>query len=78
MADFDLVDVFNTRNNLLEEAASFIFLQALSLDNIVKTFTTTSILHDEEELARGFNNLKRKVNCNNQYLPHKAKSRLDA
>lgn len=53
----DLMYILNTRYDLLRKPTCLIFLQALSLHNIVKEFTTRGVLHDQEELARGFNNL---------------------
>lgn len=45
MANPYLVDVFDTGNDLLRETASLIFLQSLSLNNIVEKFSATGVLH---------------------------------
>jgi hypothetical protein len=67
VANSDFVDVLDARNNLLEEFTSFIFLQALSFDDIVEEFSSARILHDEEQLARSFDNF---VQLDNVRVPH--------
>ena len=57
MADFDLMDVFDTRDYLLEKLAPFLLLQAFPLNDIVEELAAPSIFHDQEQLLRGFNNL---------------------
>lgn len=57
MTNPDLMYILNARNDLLRKSTCLIFLQPLSLDDVVKQLTTRGVLHDQEELARGFNNL---------------------
>jgi hypothetical protein len=42
------MDVFNPRNDLLEEATPIWLLQSFTLYNIVKQLASIGILHDEE------------------------------
>ena len=44
------MEVFNSRNNLLEELACFAFLEALMLYDVVKQFTPWNILSNEVQL----------------------------
>jgi hypothetical protein len=60
------MQIFNTRYYLLEVFASFFLLKPRILDNIVKQFTSTSILHDQIELFGCFNNL---IKLNNVGVP---------
>ena len=57
MADSDFVNILDAGDDLLEETACFVFLQALALDDVVEELTAVCVLHDEEELSRRFNNL---------------------
>ena len=51
MADLDLVDIFDARDDLLDEPTALLLLEALSLDDVVKQLSAGSILHDEEQLS---------------------------
>ena len=51
MTDLNLMNVLDTRYNLLSKTACFLFSKSLSLDDVVEQLTTTGILHDEEELT---------------------------
>ena len=51
MTDLDLMYVLNSRNNLLGESASLLFSKSLSLDDVVEQFSTTGVLHYQEELT---------------------------
>jgi hypothetical protein len=46
MDNVELVEVFNSCNDLMEEFASLWFLDTLVFDDVVKEFTPTCILHD--------------------------------
>ena len=50
MTDFDLVQILDSCQNLVEEAASLRVLQAPFLDNVVEEFTTRGVLHNQEKL----------------------------
>lgn len=50
VADLDLMNVLNTRYDLLEELAALLLLQAFPLHYIVEELTTACILHDQEQL----------------------------
>ena len=50
MAYFDFVQVFNTSENLMKEAAGFTVLQPALLDNVLEKLASTSILHNQKEL----------------------------
>ena len=54
MHDIELVEVFDSSNNLMEEFEGCGLLHSLVLDNEVKKLATISILHDQVELLRGF------------------------
>ena len=51
------MNVLNPRNDLLEELAGLLLLELLALDNVFKKFSPRSVLHDQEQLSRSFNNL---------------------
>lgn len=53
MANSNLVDVLNPRNDLLEEPACLLLLKPLSFDDIVEQLASVCVFHDEEQLARG-------------------------
>lgn len=61
------MEIFNTRYYLLEVFASFLLLESRVLDNVVKEFTSTCILHDQIELFRCFYNL---IKLNNVRVPY--------
>jgi len=46
MTNFDLMEVLDTCQDLMEEAARFSVLQPAFLDDIVEELATTSVLHD--------------------------------
>ena len=58
VANFDLVNILDARYYLLEEPARFVLLKPLPLDDVVEEFTSTRVLHDEEQLARSLNDLQ--------------------
>jgi len=59
VADPDLVDVFDSGYDLLCEPTGLVFLEPLSLDNVIEEFASTGILHDQEKLSRSFDDLDR-------------------
>ena len=58
MTYFDLVNILNTRDDLLEEPACFILLQTFPLDDVVEKLTPACVLHDKKQLPRCLNYLK--------------------
>ena len=50
--------VFNPANNLLEELASFLFLQFLLFYDVIKQLASANILHDKKELLGSLNNFE--------------------
>lgn len=48
VTDFNLVDVLDSRYNLLDKSAGFFFLKPFSFDNVIEQFTACCILHDKE------------------------------
>jgi hypothetical protein len=61
MNDTELVKVFNTSYDLMEELASLCLFDPLVLHDEVKELTSTRILHDQVELLRGLNNLLKEI-----------------
>jgi hypothetical protein len=61
MNDTELVKVFNTSYDLMEELASLCLFNSLVLHDEVKELTSTRILHDQVELLRGLNNLLKEI-----------------
>jgi hypothetical protein len=57
MANATLVNVLNTRDDLLEELAGLLFLQLFAFNDVLKEFATQRILHDQKKLARSLDNL---------------------
>jgi len=53
------VNVLNAANYLLEKFARLCLLKLLALDDMVEEFSSAGILHDQEQLAGGFNDLCR-------------------
>ena len=58
MHNSELVQVFDSTDDLLEEFAGFGFFKFLLLDDVVEKFAATDELHDEKELFRRLNNFK--------------------
>ena len=58
MHNSQLVQVFDSADNLLEELAGFGFLEFLLLDDVVEQLAAADKLHDEKELFRRLNNFK--------------------
>ena len=67
MADFNLVEVLYAREELLVEFAGFFVLQSFLLDDELEELATTGILHDQEELPVGFDDL---VELDDVGVPH--------
>jgi glutaredoxin-related protein len=61
MNDTELVKVFNTSYDLMEELASLCLFDSLVLHNEVEELTSTRILHDQVELLRSLNNLLKEI-----------------
>ena len=57
MANATLVNVLNTRDDLLEELAGLLFLQLFAFNDVLKEFATRRILHNQKQLARSLDNL---------------------
>jgi hypothetical protein len=57
MDNIELVEIFHSCNDLVEELASIRFLDSLVLHNKIKQLTTTSVLHYQVELLWRFNYL---------------------
>ena len=55
VANSYLVDILDSAYNLLEESAGLLLLESLPLDDVVEQLTSVGVLHDEEQLARSFN-----------------------
>jgi len=76
MADFDLVQILNTSEYLVEKATSFLIRESLLLNDQIKQFTIRYELHDQEQLPRRLNNLVQlhnirvSDNLKYLYLPH--------
>jgi glutaredoxin-related protein len=61
MNDTELVKVFNTSYDLMEEFASLCLFDPLVLHDEVEELTSTRILHDQVELLRSLNNLLKEI-----------------
>jgi len=48
MADSNFMNILNSGNNLLEESASFILIQAFPFYDVIKQLSSACIFHDEE------------------------------
>jgi hypothetical protein len=57
MADLQLVQVLDAGENLLQEASGLLLPDPLVGNNMVKELAATRILHNQEELFFGLNNL---------------------
>lgn len=57
MTDLNLVDVLNPWDKLLKKFACLVFLQSLSLDYVIKQFSSAGVLHDQKQLSGSFNDL---------------------
>jgi len=58
VADPNFVDVLHAGDYLLSEATGLFLGETFAFDDVVEKFTAACVLHDEEQLARGFNDLK--------------------
>ena len=67
MTDFDLVQVLDSCQYLVEEAASLRVLQAPFLDNIVEELTARGILHNQEQLLACLNDF---IELHNIWVAH--------
>jgi hypothetical protein len=56
--DAQLMQVLNAAYDLLEETASFNFLELLFLNDVVKKFSSADILHDQKELLGCLDNFE--------------------
>ena len=59
MNDPKFVSVFDATDNLFEDFASFFFSHSLFINDIVKKFSVFHVLHNKEEMFRGFNDLEK-------------------
>ena len=57
MADAALVDVLNTRDELLEDADGSLLVEALMLHDVVEQLSVHAVLHDQVELGLRLDNL---------------------
>jgi hypothetical protein len=57
MADLQLVQVLDAGENLLQEASGLLLPDPLVGNNMVEELAATRILHNQEELFFGLNNL---------------------
>jgi len=57
MTDLISMKVLDPCHNLLEKSGCLLILQPLLFNDIVEEFTTGCILHDEEKLSGGLDNL---------------------
>lgn len=79
MADFDLVQVLNACENLVEKATGFLVGQSLLLNDQIKQFTIRHEFHNQEQLPRSLNNLvqlhnvRMSDNLKNLDLPHNSR-----
>ena len=58
MHNSKLMQVLYTADDLLEELACFLLIKLRLLDYVVEELSTADILHDEEQLLGGLNDLK--------------------
>lgn len=49
-----LMNVLNSGQNLLHELDGLSFVEAFFFDDVIKEFTTFSVLHDEMDVGFGF------------------------
>lgn len=54
----DLVDIFDTRDDLLVVFAGLVFLEALGFSDLLKQLIATAVLHYEEQILVVFDNLE--------------------
>lgn len=59
VTNFNFMNIFDTRYNLLNESACLFFLQSFPFNDKIKQFATCSILHYQKQLPWCFNNLKK-------------------
>jgi hypothetical protein len=57
MDNIELMEIFNSSNDLVEELASIRFLNPLVLHNEIEQLSTTGVLHNQVELLGRFNYL---------------------
>ena len=63
------MDVLDSTNYLLEKAYSFLLLELLAFNDVLKKFTSGRIFHNEKKLAASLNDLKFRMYL--EYLPRK-------
>ena len=63
------MDVLDSTNYLLEKAYSFLLLELLAFNDVLKKFTSGRIFHNEKKLAAGLNDLKFRMYS--KYLPRR-------
>ena len=67
MHNAELMQVFDSAYDLLEELAGFCFFEFLLLDDVVEKFAAADELHDEKELFWRLNNFKQ---LNDVWVPN--------
>lgn len=58
VTDADLVDVFDAGDYLLSEATGLLLGKAFALDDVVEQLAAAGVLHDQEQLPGGLDDLK--------------------
>jgi len=51
MTNSTVVEVFDTGDDLLKEAACFFFFEPFAFDDVLKEFTARSKFHDQKQLS---------------------------
>ena len=59
MNDTKLVKVLNPTDYLLEEPTRLNFFKFLFLDDVIKKLSAADVLHNQEQLLRSFDDLKK-------------------
>lgn len=67
MADLDRVEIFNARQDLVEEAASLLVLKPFFLNDVVEKLPARHKFHNQKKLSVRFNYL---VKLNDVGVPH--------
>ena len=57
MDDIEAMEICDSADDLLEISAGFLLVDFGVLNNIVKQLAVLDVLHDEEEMAAGFDDL---------------------
>ncbi len=58
MNDVQLMQVSDSTDHLLEVLAGFVFLNFVFLYDVIEEFALFDVLHDQEKVARGLNDLR--------------------